>query len=338
MGMGFKDEINLQERAIGVMTTDVFISYSSAYRKLVDALVHYLEESKIKCWYAPRDIPPGMEYAEAIDLAINNSKFFIILVSDLSQKSHWCRSEVNLAVAYGKIIIPVRIEDVELNGAMKLYLNDRHWIEAFPEPELNFEGIRDAVWHFTSRSEVDVCDEKLGYIEIDKKIAYYVKELLSSVLFFYALWMGIILIVTNNNIKLLLSSICIASLIIGIFLSREHPLSKIKLVPPSQQQVKNALIMFMSKFFGAWILLMGIMCSLVFMGMFLEKNADPRNYFLYWIGFSGASLAMLKTGWALIFRRWSKFSFTAKRFFKWILIIGVPFFSVAIIGAYFNFF
>ena len=49
--MGFKNEINLQERAIGVMTTDVFISYSSAYRKLVDALVHYLEESKIKCWY-----------------------------------------------------------------------------------------------------------------------------------------------------------------------------------------------------------------------------------------------------------------------------------------------
>lgn len=53
------------------MKTDVFISYSSAYRKLVDALVHYLEESKIKCWYAPRDIPPGMEYTEVIDLAIN---------------------------------------------------------------------------------------------------------------------------------------------------------------------------------------------------------------------------------------------------------------------------
>lgn len=324
------------------MKTDVFISYSSAYRKLVDALVHYLEESKIKCWYAPRDIPPGMEYAEAIDLAINNSKFFIILVSDLSQKSHWCRSEVNLAVAYGKIIIPVRIEDVELNGAMKLYLNDRHWIEAFPEPELNFEGIRDAVWHFTSRSKVDVCDEKLGCIGTDKKIAYYVKELLSSALFFFALMMGIgiiVNIVQYNNIKLFLPySIFIASLTIGILLSREHPLSKIKLVPPSQLQVKNALIAFMSKFFGAWILLLGIMCSLLFMGMFLEKNADSRNYFLYWIGFSGTSFAMLKTGWALIFRRWSKFSFTAKRFFKWILIIGVPFFSVAIIGTYFKFF
>lgn len=323
-----------------VMVTDVFISYSSAYRKLVDALVHYLEESKIKCWYAPRDIPPGMEYAEAIDLAINNSKFFIILVSDLSQKSHWCRSEVNLAVAYGKIIIPVRIEDVELNGAMKLYLNDRHWIEAFPNPELNFEGIRNAVWYFTSRSKVDVCDEKLGCIGTDKKIAYYVKELLSSALFFFSFLVLVLAIRENcNKIKLLqLCCVCIASLTIGIFLSREHPLSKIKLIPPSQQQVKNALIVFMSKFFGAWILLLGIMCSLLFMGMFLEKNADSRNYFLYWIGYSGASFAILKTGWALIFRRWSKFSFTAKRFLKWILIIGVPFFSVSILGTYFKFF
>ena len=135
-----------------------------------------------------------------------------------------------------------------------------------------------------------------------------------------------------------LCCVCIASLTIGIFLSREHPLSKIKLVYPSQQQVKNALIMFMSKFFGAWIMLLGIMCSLLFMGMFLEKNADSRNYFLYWIGFSGASFAMLKSGWALIFRRWSKFSFTAKRFFKWILIIGVPLFSVSILGTYFKFF
>ena len=322
------------------MKTDVFISYSSAYRKLVDALVHYLEESKIKCWYAPRDIPPGMEYAEAIDLAINNSKFFIILVSDLSQKSHWCRSEVNLAVAYGKIIIPVRIEDVELNGAMKLYLNDRHWIEAFPNPELNFEGIRDAVWHFTSRSKVDVCDEKLGCIGTDKKNAYYVKEFLSSVLFLFASMMGIgiILIVKYNNIKLLLaySSISIAFLTIGIMLSREHPLSKIKLVPPSQLQVKNALIVFISKLLGAWILLIGIVFSVVFMEMFLGKNVDLRHCFLCWIGFIGVDLAMLKTGWALIFRRWSKFSFTVRRLLKWIVIITVPLLSASLLRIYFK--
>lgn len=53
------------------MKINEFISNSGAYRKLVDALVDYWEESKIKCWYAPRDISLGMEYAGVIDLAIN---------------------------------------------------------------------------------------------------------------------------------------------------------------------------------------------------------------------------------------------------------------------------
>lgn len=130
---------------VNVMISDVFISYSSTYRQLVDALVHFLEEKQIKCWYAPRDIPHGIEYAEAIESAIANSNFFIILVSELSQESPWCRSEVNLAVSLGKIILPVRIEEVELKSGMKLYLNHRHWLDAFPRPEEYFENVCNAI-------------------------------------------------------------------------------------------------------------------------------------------------------------------------------------------------
>lgn len=34
----------------------VFISHSSADRHIASAICHYLEESGIRCWIAPRDI------------------------------------------------------------------------------------------------------------------------------------------------------------------------------------------------------------------------------------------------------------------------------------------
>lgn len=39
------------------MNHDVFIGYSSKNKQVADAVVHYLEENKIRCWVASRNIP-----------------------------------------------------------------------------------------------------------------------------------------------------------------------------------------------------------------------------------------------------------------------------------------
>ena len=39
------------------MNHDVFISYSSQNSKAAQAICHTLEQHKIRCWIAPRDIP-----------------------------------------------------------------------------------------------------------------------------------------------------------------------------------------------------------------------------------------------------------------------------------------
>lgn len=61
------------------MNHDVFISYSSQNSKAAQAICHTLEQHKIRCWIAPRDIPSGSEYSDVIDAAIINCKVFMVL-------------------------------------------------------------------------------------------------------------------------------------------------------------------------------------------------------------------------------------------------------------------
>lgn len=315
------------------MTTDVFISYSSAYRKLVDALVHYLEENKITCWYAPRDITPGVEYAEAIDVAIKKSRFFIIIVSDLSQQSNWCRSEVNLAVGYGKTILPVRIEDVELKGAMKLYLNDRHWIEAFPDPESSFDNVKGAILRFKNVNDKSVINIT------PNSFVFAFKEILSSTLLLYG---GIILMMSKLVIPR--NSFTTGSLILGIglvfvcvsfFVSRIKVFAKITKQSFSGLSLKSLSLMLFRRFFGAWSFWASLLFLIGFPVMLVSspnsvmgKNAcidELQRGFLSWLMMSGFFFALGKTGYALMLNDKKKFSFTPKRFCKWVAIIIIPF-------------
>ena len=125
---------------------DVFISYSSKNKNVTDALCHFLEERKIRCWFAPRDIVPGKEYAESIAQAMSKVKVFVLVYSNFSLSSQWVKKETNLAVSKEKIVIPFRIDDCSFEGtAMELYLNDRHWIDAIPDPDKAFGDLADAI-------------------------------------------------------------------------------------------------------------------------------------------------------------------------------------------------
>jgi formylglycine-generating enzyme required for sulfatase activity len=113
------------------MTHDIFISYSSKDKNIVDALVSNAENNNIRCWYAPRDIAPGDDWGESIIQAISNCKIMVILFSQNSNTSRRVLDEVNYAITSNKIIIPFRVEKIEPTGAMKLHLSSVHWLDAF---------------------------------------------------------------------------------------------------------------------------------------------------------------------------------------------------------------
>ena len=98
---------------------DVFISYSSKNKNIADAIVADLEQNNIKCWYAPRDIYPGEDWAGAIKNAIGSTKIFVLVFTDESNRSHQVTNEVTLAVNGGKIIIPFRLSGFEESADKK---------------------------------------------------------------------------------------------------------------------------------------------------------------------------------------------------------------------------
>jgi hypothetical protein len=129
------------------MAYDVFISYSSLDKQIADAVCSTLENNKIRCWIAPRDILPGDTYGRAIIAAINDCKIVIIVFSSSSDSSGQVINEIERAVSKGKIIIPFRIENIKPSGDMELFLGRRHWLDAMTPPlESHIARLTDTIF------------------------------------------------------------------------------------------------------------------------------------------------------------------------------------------------
>jgi len=116
------------------MAHDVFISHSSVNKTAADAICHALEQNGVKCWIAPRDIPPGSNYGGEIIRGIKECKVFLLVFSKEANKSPAVQKEVERAVlGYKKTVIPFRIEDVVMNENLEFFLTDVHWLDAFPD-------------------------------------------------------------------------------------------------------------------------------------------------------------------------------------------------------------
>jgi TIR domain/PsbP len=116
------------------MGEHIFISYSSKNKAIADAVCHKLEERKMKCWIAPRDILPGANYAEELINAIDDSKLFVLIFSKDSNQSQHVLRECERAVSHGIPIIPFRIEDVLPGAALQYFIGPQHWLDAITAP------------------------------------------------------------------------------------------------------------------------------------------------------------------------------------------------------------
>lgn len=115
------------------------------------AVCHVLEQNGIRCWMAPRDIPPGAEYGDLIDDALKSCTVVVILFSQPASVSPWVKGEINVAFEEQKTIIPFRLDQTPLQGQNRIMLNQRHWIDAYPDYEVKFKDLVAAVAHALGR-------------------------------------------------------------------------------------------------------------------------------------------------------------------------------------------
>lgn len=116
------------------MAHDVFISYSSRDKATADAVCGVLEAGGVKCWIAPRDILGGMEYAEAIVEAIEQSRVMVLVFSSGANQSPHISREVERAVNKAVTIIPLRVEDVTPTSSLEYFITATQWQDALTPP------------------------------------------------------------------------------------------------------------------------------------------------------------------------------------------------------------
>jgi hypothetical protein len=116
------------------MTGPVFISHSEKDKRISEAFLYALEARGIPCWIAPRDIPPGGSYADAILAAIEDCSCLVLIYTKNSNDSGHVLREVERALKLEKNIVPIRFDESAPSRSLDYLLATVHWLSVIEEP------------------------------------------------------------------------------------------------------------------------------------------------------------------------------------------------------------
>lgn len=114
----------------------VFLSHASADADRAALLCLQLESEGIPCWIAPRDIPSGKRYAEAILDGIDECAVFLLLYSEAAGASTHVVNELEEGASKNKTILVVRSDaaDPSANRQFSLFVRSHQWFDASHGP------------------------------------------------------------------------------------------------------------------------------------------------------------------------------------------------------------
>ena len=108
--------------------------HASGDRDTATRVVEGLEANGVSCWIAPRDVPPGENYAQAILTAIGECRLLVLVFSSQANRSPHVAREVERAVSRGLAILPLRVEAVHPEGPLEYFVSSAQWVEATDQP------------------------------------------------------------------------------------------------------------------------------------------------------------------------------------------------------------
>jgi hypothetical protein len=116
-------------RRVPNQSPPVFVSYAFRDFATANRICSALEEETIGCWMAPRDIPPGSNYADCIVKGIEYASVLVLVFSERSNHSKYVLREIERAISHDLVIIPFRIDHGDLSRSLQFFLSTCQWIE-----------------------------------------------------------------------------------------------------------------------------------------------------------------------------------------------------------------
>jgi hypothetical protein len=113
------------------MARDVFVSYRREDQAIADRVCESLERRRVDCWIAPRDMPLGEDWPEAIVDGIQQCHTFVLILSRNCQHSRHIARELELADSHALRIVALRVQDVQPPPQLLFFLGNVQWLDAF---------------------------------------------------------------------------------------------------------------------------------------------------------------------------------------------------------------
>lgn len=127
---GYDSLRSFREKEAFVQTLPTaFISHASKDAALAQQLCEELERAGVRCWIAPRDIPPGQPWPESIVEGIEGCSAFVLLATTTSVVSRDVLIEVERAHRLARPIYTVMVDQPQLSREMTYYLTRLQWLE-----------------------------------------------------------------------------------------------------------------------------------------------------------------------------------------------------------------
>ncbi len=144
---------------------DVFISYG---RKESEALAwrlyQQLDGQGYSAWFDRVNIPTGNDFIQQIEHGIQHAHNFIFIISPHANNSDHCRQEIELALRYGKRMVPLLHIEKDLDKVHPA-IGRIHWISARQQYDPRLEI---AHWQDLDNFN-DACSEIFKLIEKDRE-------------------------------------------------------------------------------------------------------------------------------------------------------------------------
>ena len=100
------------------MSGHVFISYATPDLEIAKRVCDGLEQRGTKCWIAPRDVTPGLNYTTEIIRAIQGASSMVLIPTSRANASPHVVTEVERAFSQRLRMFPFRVEEIGLSEVL----------------------------------------------------------------------------------------------------------------------------------------------------------------------------------------------------------------------------
>lgn len=138
----------------------IFISHKKENLGEILPFIQMLESSGIPCWYAPRNIPEGQEYQTRIAMDIEKVELVLVFITKDLEQSVFVPKEVDRAITYNKIILPVMMDGSTVPKSLELFLCNIQWFDLYQYPS------REEGWEDLKSIVEDIYEGKNSYTPI----------------------------------------------------------------------------------------------------------------------------------------------------------------------------